>query len=205
MRSDQNESNCSFQLTHSRGVRPPFVPYPDAEMVISTHALTWSATLYMINYVILLDFNSRTHVECDRRRTRRTGCPTISTHALTWSATQSVFNSASLSFDFNSRTHVECDVLGTIFKSDKLNFNSRTHVECDFSQMTKFLKHPISTHALTWSATTGKNPKTKKEKDFNSRTHVECDKWEKALHFPQMISTHALTWSATFLSCHFAN
>ena len=57
--------------------------------IISTHALTWSATLPIMGTGwIFRNFNSRTHVECDAK----TGMvmrlkKIISTHALTWSAT----------------------------------------------------------------------------------------------------------------------
>ena len=59
-------------------------------------------------------------------------------------------------------------------------FNSRTHVECDQALET-VVPHSswISTHALTWSATT---------RFFLSFSIVT-------------ISTHALTWSATLTAC----
>ena len=56
----------AFQLTHSRGVRPDLYAQLIAEIDISTHALTWSAT--QLYYWHLAD-------------------QIISTHALTWSAT----------------------------------------------------------------------------------------------------------------------
>ena len=77
----------------------------------------------------------------------------------------------------------------------------------------------ISTHALTWSATSshigscaflcgfqlthsrGVRPTSPDSlhspKNFNSRTHVECDPWLLDLPICIKISTHALTWSAT--------
>ena len=87
------------------------MPPKDGYFLISTHALTWSATSFYIY--------SKTMER-------------ISTHALTWSAT--LFNAPEgrLFFDFNSRAHVERDA-----KSDKItpyswrNFNSRAHVERD--------------------------------------------------------------------------
>ena len=145
--------------------------------MISTHALTWSATFSTLARRIVYHFNSRTHVECDNFRTfvppvpfsfqlthsrgvrqfsdiRATCAFFISTHALTWSATI-VLSCSHLS---------EC------------NFNSRTHVECDRIDIQQLSVHnAISTHALTWSAT-----------------------WlDKLRRKPKTISTHALTWSAT--------
>ena len=85
------------------------------------------------------------------------------------------FNGVRPALDFNSRTHVECDKKKKRQKYRLLYFNSRTHVECDpycyFCSDTTC----ISTHALTWSATS------------------HFFRFYHALH----ISTHALTWSAT--------
>ena len=124
-----------------------------------------------------INFNSRTHVECDKRRC---GAMCRQDH-------------------FNSRTHVECDceciqfqfwnnsfqlthsrgvrpsspLMAPCSRSFQLthsrgvrlvrcsgcrcrsDFNSRTHVECDRIQ----------------------NQKSANFKNFNSRTHVECDGW----------------------------
>ena len=55
----------------------------------------------------------------------------------------------------------------------------------------------ISTHALTWSATSGLFQSDGACSDFNSRTHVECDDMEGIQLQDVAISTHALTWSAT--------
>ena len=77
-----------FQLTHSRGVRQVFVVVVPLNLVISTHALTWSATRFRAGILLLLcNFNSRTHVECD----------------------QGELLALPRTFYFNSRTHVECD------------------------------------------------------------------------------------------------
>ena len=57
---------------------------------ISTHALTWSATNPSLETILpSLNFNSRTHVECDVQIREQRGQLEISTHALTWSATGS--------------------------------------------------------------------------------------------------------------------
>ena len=86
--SDRKKKRGGFQLTHSRGVRQPLPVVPTTENnfnsrthvecdlnatsvnlddIISTHALTWSATAAA---ELVTDgfenFNSRTHVECDR-------------------------------------------------------------------------------------------------------------------------------------------
>ena len=121
-----------FQLTHSRGVRPFIISQNEANgnfnsrthvecddsaarkhsaVLISTHALTWSATEGWVDlprlhenfnsrthvecdspplhlHTIPRHFNSRTHVECDCPKVKCPSSGLISTHALTWSATQ---------------------------------------------------------------------------------------------------------------------
>ena len=99
------------------------------------------------------------------------------------------------------------------------HFNSRTHVECDVMMLGEITEDGISTHALTWSATSLVPSNVPDTRDFNSRTHVECDGCEtmarnESYDFNSrthvecdiglttterrlFISTHALTWSAT--------
>ena len=144
---------------------------------ISTHALTWSATGAMEDGELkTVDFNSRTHVECDmifafscrtvdnfNSRTHVECDPkfifyfynvTISTHALTWSATIYVAIVKELAvFQLTHSRGVRRGFL-EITESDS-DFNSRTHVECDFLLL---LPVPNPCH-------------------FNSRTHVECDRY----------------------------
>ena len=167
--------------------------------MISTHALTWSATIQKTLAVGLAsDFNSRTHVECDRLILNVNHVAKISTHALTWSATvpmgTDVFSvqisthaltwSATAlqmqltrygTFQLTHSRGVRLDLLSYIPAAGK-NFNSRTHVECDFLPY-RFVCVSlwISTHALTWSAT----------------GLAGCGGADNS------ISTHALTWSAT--------
>ena len=144
-----------------------------------------------------INFNSRTHVECDKRRC---GAMCRQDH-------------------FNSRTHVECDCECIQFQFWNNSFqltHSRGVRLCIFSvddRLFQFqLTHSrgvrqdrlndhsrrldISTHALTWSATCsqrrgrilcrfqlthsrGVRPLIQQMhifvQDFNSRTHVECD------------------------------
>ena len=101
-------------------------------LIISTHALTWSATpQFFVKWSNVNNFNSRTHVECDNF------CLLTDTNGI----------------NFNSRTHVECDQQATGKSTVNQHFNSRTHVECDIHRFPIFLVYRISTHALTWSAT----------------------------------------------------
>ena len=166
-----------FQLTHSRGVRPLAAGF---------------AYLYQ-------NFNSRTHVECDRDgATPAADCTKISTHALTWSATKT-----------------KRDILK--FVSFQLTHSRGVRHESCFIRQ---LDIQISTHALTWSATDVELMARNESYDFNSRTHVECDvtgafqrpghqgfqlTHSRGVRLGAMaidilalgISTHALTWSAT--------
>ena len=124
-------------------------------IVISTHALTWSAT-----------FKDR---YCLKTKL-------ISTHALTWSATKAKCVSAAHTADFNSRAHVERDInfINRGHLNDKY-FNSRAHVERDRLTPNNHSSIFISTHALTWSATGTAEITGSVLRNFNSRAHVERD------------------------------
>ena len=119
--------NSRAHVERDSGVRFPLTPFqnfnsrahverdsvtfmPPASPVISTHALTWSATIWygLDNYTVA-DFNSRAHVERDPNR---------------------AIKSAGRGY-FNSRAHVERDGKRDSATAAKLNFNSRAHVERD--------------------------------------------------------------------------
>ena len=143
---------------------------------ISTHALTWSAT--MINFLLVLAIS-------------------ISTHALTWSATTgstrknrrtekfqlthsrgvrlSIPNFDKAIFNFNSRTHVECDNYRNGEKPENKKFQL-THSRGVRRRNTGSAAANIL-FQLTHSR--GVRPNRPKfgqlESHFNSRTHVECD------------------------------
>ena len=101
---------AKFQLTHSRGVRLLAIFAKYSCSTISTHALTWSATV--------------------KNATMMVG-QTISTHALTWSATPvlAVFRIRTATFQLTHSRGVRQLYLDSLCDPD--NFNSRTHVECD--------------------------------------------------------------------------
>ena len=83
--------------------------------------------------------------------------------------------------NFNSRAHVERDAISDIEQYMANNFNSRAHVERDaIGEEFKAIPQEISTHALTWSATS---------------FYIYSKTMER-------ISTHALTWSATLEESH---
>ena len=128
-------------------------PAPAPKKIISTHALTWSATVYAgekktkaafqltrsrgarrrCAWLVQLGahFNSRAHVERDCHLGTHLGCD----------------------FYFNSRAHVERDVHRHRTRQAVWNFNSRAHVERD--------------NAVTAVRDINSN--------FNSRAHVERD------------------------------
>ena len=189
-------------------------------MIISTHALTWSATCTGI--VRLRQHKISTHAltwSATHALLNHNLRNIISTHALTWSATNScqlqqitwafqlthsrgvrqflIYAFQSMQKYFNSRTHVECD--GTLYGDQykDLYFNSRTHVECDTNISLNKLSSCISTHALTWSAT---KLCTHMAKTATISTHALT--WSATIGIAVIcnntsISTHALTWSAT--------
>ena len=193
--------SCRFQLTHSRGVRP------------GSDSLYWES----------FDFNSRTHVECDLRTTTEqwknanfnsrthvecdfvtyTVLPLIdiSTHALTWSATLMETDSmVGSSFQLTHSRGVRPSFSDSPFPFFAY-FNSRTHVECDKQRRSSIWCRRISTHALTWSATSC----IRKQSGWKQiSTHALT--WSATKGFTlstesAFISTHALTWSATFHGC----
>ncbi len=126
------EMYTAFQLTRSRGARRgwyclcPAAVYFNSrahverdlridcaagETCISTHALTWSAT---ISYTLELLENS------------------ISTHALTWSATSALSNTATVRTVFQlTRSRGARLWIGAELFSSQFYFNSRAHVERD--------------------------------------------------------------------------
>ena len=106
-----------------------FTPY----QIISTHALTWSATDILAT--LIMGIGISTHAltwSATVYKRHVNGKRYISTHALTWSATVSFSQMLNVPPHFNSRAHVERDALYCL-------------------QAITVKK--ISTHALTWSAT----------------------------------------------------
>ena len=120
---------------------------------ISTHTLTWSVTVQLLDIWDILF---------------------ISTHTLTWSVTGSVPRPCIYWYNFNSHAHVERDTIIYCIDYTFLNFNSHAHVERDKNQNLQRVVFPISTHTLTWSVTCSVISFT----DcwyFNSHAHVERD------------------------------
>ncbi len=128
----QRPGHQGFQLTHSRGVRLGAMAIDILALGISTHALTWSATipgysparfLYISthaltwsateeNLITLLIIKISTHALTWSATISSTVIIIphfISTHALTWSATRGLTKRELCEKNFNSRTHVECD------------------------------------------------------------------------------------------------
>ena len=123
----------AFQLTHSRGVRPCAAHTCAPSRIFQlTHSRGVRPRCLADARVSIVNFNSRTHVECDSL----------------------VPSNVPDTRDFNSRTHVECDSKLVFSSTDHGHFNSRTHVECDLAtNLESDNIRIISTHALTWSAT----------------------------------------------------
>ncbi len=101
--------------------------------------------------------------------------------------------------NFNSRAHVERDSA----KNLRMRFLPISTHALTWSATKSGVKvdgaHIISTHALTWSATSCHDYGNRCLDYFNSRAHVERDVSILPLKtLYRRISTHALTWSATF-------
>ena len=139
-----DHSMILFQSTHSQGVRlkKRFTACFDGN--ISIHALTRSATSGLSGpFLFGLNFNPRTHKECDLIvKYHHQRCTIFqSTHS------QGVRQFLSrllgdLSWDFNPRTHKECDNLRRTNKSKRHNFNPRTHKECDAKELEDDARNP---------------------------------------------------------------
>ena len=146
----------------------------------------------------MLDFNSRTHVECDSRFFCVSPC--LFQFQLTHSrgVRQIMFNVSDRTLAFqltHSRgvRHHQCNGQ-LLFDEFQLTHSRgvRLHLAVNVGCILA-----ISTHALTWSATGMHVRQLEQLPDFNSRTHVECDLHDLLHAYIQPISTHALTWSAT--------
>ena len=174
---DKETPHTKFQLTRSRGARPADSKSCCAYSIISTHALTWSATNSRQTLSnAAKHFNSRAHVERDKPPVDVRTFHGISTHALTWSATYTAsddngdhkISTHALTWSatnvkivldffikyFNSRAHVERDIEPPTSSMRSKYFNSRAHVERDSSRPRNF-RGPAD--------------------NFNSRAHVERD------------------------------
>ena len=166
--------------------------------MISTHALTWSATKELLSLsssktfqlthsrgvrlklnTRLKDFkyfNSRTHVECDD---------------WDWWVKSSPQH-------FNSRTHVECDFQSDVCYKLGIDFNSRTHVECD-------QYHQMKNVDMIFQLTHSRGVRLASVQDFKNHFSFQLTHSRGVRHNSLLassvfrtISTHALTWSATF-------
>ena len=148
--SSRLEDNCHFNSrTHVECDNLGWVRFIDS--AISTRALTWSATsagwiakkhseisthvecdmFDNVKNVNQVNFNSRTHVECDD-----------------WTAVYMCYVQL---FQLTHSRGVRQQESSYILLPE--DFNSRTHVECDSVSYVKGSVVVISTHALTWSAT----------------------------------------------------
>ncbi len=121
-----------FQSTHPSGVRPDRMPLCEGLAEISIHAPQWGATSCPTRgRRAACDFNPRTPVGCDWRKTGRTRYSRIfqSTHP---SGVRPVVSSdGTLSRYFNPRTPVGCDSSRLAGDAYRSNFNPRTPVGCD--------------------------------------------------------------------------
>ena len=120
-----------FQLTHSRGVRRRFANKQTGER----------------------DFNSRTHVECDQPKIKKSRWLAISTHALTWSATkQNRFRHQKQRISTHALTWSATKLHYATMIQYWISTHALTWSATGIAPTTPAIK-TISTHALTWSAT----------------------------------------------------
>ncbi len=144
-----------------------------------------------------MDFNPRTHMECDSKLRYFRHLVKISIHALTWSATYSGSMSAvwevisihALTWSATAKGLTELQH-GSRFQS------THSHGVRRCLRTSAMVSNPISIHALTWSATALgmimlialifqsthshgvrhiKKVQIFRDTYFNPRTHMECD------------------------------
>ena len=149
----------------------------EVAMIISTHTLTWSVTIFPLTLNSAGDISTHTltwsvtnpvseflgYQKFQLTRSRgawltialwKSSDRIISTHTLTWSVTAAK----------------------SVIKMSQKDFNSHAHVERDIIRQNKEMELKISTHTLTWSVTVENGKVIKKS----------------------TISTHTLTWSVTY-------
>ena len=128
----------TFQLTRSRGAWPQKNSPKAVIKIISTHTLTWSVTTAVLQLV---------------RITK------ISTHTLTWSVTCIIDKTIRFVKFQLTRSRGAWPLEYSDSRGQTGNFNSHAHVERDLIclKSQKIIIH-ISTHTLTWSVTTEKQP-----------------------------------------------
>ena len=81
-----------FQFTQSPGLRRIADTVLPIRVIISIHAVTWTATRSRIrSFTTATNFNSRSHVDCDVSFiSLGMTATTISIHAVTWTATEDI-------------------------------------------------------------------------------------------------------------------
>ena len=126
-------------------------------------------------FILLLNFNPRTHVGCDLsdQPLPARSSPFQSTHPR--GVRLRIAQGSICARDFNPRTHVGCDMRRRSSTRRRRYFNPRTHVGCDPPGSRRRWPRP----------------------DFNPRTHVGCDLGRRAADCRVAISIHAPTWGAT--------
>ena len=145
----------AFQLTRSRGARLDNSPSWWYNIIISTHALTWSATRnrHRGNCGDLY-FNSRAHVERDDLVALCVG--ELGAFQLTRSRGA-------------RRNAAPCPTRTALFQL------TRSRGARQITEYRPKVNIVISTHALTWSATSSLSARSWCRSYFNSRAHVERD------------------------------
>ena len=150
----QRPGHQGFQLTHSRGVRLGAMAIDILALGISTHALTWSATIpgYSPARFLYISTHALTWSATEENLITLLIIK-ISTHALTWSAT---ISSTVIIIPHFISTHALTWSATGLEKLIWLITNISTHAltwSATFQRCLRCKIRFISTHALTWSAT----------------------------------------------------
>ena len=123
---------------------------------ISTHALTWSATVT---------------IAATKNPIRQ-----ISTHALTWSATDGVIDETRIDgISTHALTWSATGPADEAGRGGPISTHALTWSATVQHASPIIIGNIISTHALTWSATEAGAATSTATENFNSRAHVERD------------------------------
>ena len=197
------------------------------QMIISTHALTWRATIAAIlqnmpGWISTHALTWRATYVDDWMEVQNG----ISTHALTWRATVLLQTPSVPYKDFYPRPHMEGDdfqariPIARMISTHALTWRATRYGRYSTSTIvisthaltwraTRRLlgnQHQvcISTHALTWRATGALAGMSIMYRHFYPRPHMEGDTVPPVVYPAGTISTHALTWRATHCADHLA-
>ena len=170
-------NRAPFLPTPSHGGRPHWNMDQTKQVMISTHALTWRATKTPPYTIIISQFlPTPSHGGRQTLPARPAPPPRFLPTPSHGGRHRLLRRLRGAGGDFYPRPHMEGDLQELKDELDELNFYPRPHMEGDISykrESSSFLS--ISTHALTWRATSSNIFQRNTSPDFYPRPHMEGD------------------------------